>query len=72
MRTLIDLPEEYIRKLDDLRKKTNISRSAAIREAVKIFLEARINTQAKDAFGSWKNKKTTGLEYQNKIRKEWE
>ncbi len=54
-RTLIELDEEYIQQLDDLKGIRNLSRNHLIKMAVENFLldNGRLNRRA--AFGAWKS-----------------
>jgi predicted transcriptional regulator len=71
MRTLIDLHDEQVQALDDLRARTNQPRAAVIRAAVDEYL-ARHATQPLDAaFGLWGAETPDGLTYQAAIRAEW-
>jgi predicted transcriptional regulator len=51
MRTLVDIPEEDIQKLDALASRSNCSRAAAIRDAVKLYLAQ--NDNSKDWIERW-------------------
>jgi predicted transcriptional regulator len=71
MRTLIDLGDARIRKLDELSKQEKRSRAALIRQAVDDFLAKRSGKNEGDAFGLWGKRKVGGLAYQEKVRDEW-
>lgn len=70
MRTLVDLGDTQVRKLDELSKHEKRSRAALIREAIDDFLAKRLRRE-QDAFGLWGNRKVDGLAYQEKVRGEW-
>jgi predicted transcriptional regulator len=74
MRTLVDIPEEDIQKLDALASKTNRSRAAAIREAVKLYLIQNDNDKGWIARGAgyWKDRDDIGdgVEYQRAMRED--
>lgn len=73
MRTLVDIPDEDIKSLDVLATKSKRSRASAIREAVKLYLVQNSNKDwIDDAFGLWSDRKIDGLEYQRKVRAEWD
>jgi metal-responsive CopG/Arc/MetJ family transcriptional regulator len=74
MRTIVDLPKEQIDALDRLRKSERVSRTALIRRAIEAYLHAheRPTLQKLPGFGAWKGKSLDGLDYQEKIRAEWE
>jgi predicted transcriptional regulator len=74
MRTLVDIPDEDIEKLDALAAKSKRSRAAAIREAVKLYLVQ--NSGDKDwierGYGYWAGREDIGdgVEYQRAIRED--
>lgn len=79
MRTLVDIPEDAIRRLDELGEAKGWSRAEAVRRAVAEMLEreAVAERAADDAalmavFGMWKHRNIDGLEYQQAIRAEWD
>ena len=76
MRTIVDLPDEQIRALDAYSKKYGISRAEAVRRAVASFLpkrrQRRLDFRNDPAFGSWKNRDVNAVEYQRKLRAEWD
>lgn len=74
MRTIVDIPEDQIEALDRLRGPRKVSRSALIRAAVKVYLREHDTPGLKDlpGFGSWKGKGEDGLDYQRKVREEWD
>ena len=75
MRTLVDIPDQHLKVLNELSKQRKVSRAALVREAVSAYIHA--NSQAEKAaaraaaFGLWKGQGIDGLEYQKKIRAEW-
>ena len=76
MRTIVDLPDEQIRALDAYGKKHGVSRAEAVRRAVATFLPKRrprkLDLRNDPAFGSWKNRDVDSVEYQRKLRAEWD
>lgn len=74
MRTLVDIPEDDIERLDAIAAKTKRSRAAAIREAVKMYLIQ--NADNKDwierGAGYWKDRTDIGdaVEYQRAMRED--
>ena len=75
MRTIVDIPKEQIEALDNYAKEKGISRAAAVREAVATYLPAKkkkIDWRKHPAFGSWKGPKVDSVEYQRKLRAEWD
>jgi hypothetical protein len=75
MRTIVDLPEEQIRALDAYSKKHGVSRAEAVRRAVAMFLPERrprrLDFRNHPAFGSWQERNVDSIEYQQKLRAEW-
>ena len=71
MRTIIEVPDDDIKNLDRIVEQQKKSRSAIIREAIRLYLEGRVIDSDKAAFGVWKGKQAEGLEYQTKVRSEW-
>jgi metal-responsive CopG/Arc/MetJ family transcriptional regulator len=71
MRTLIDVGETQIRALDELSRREKRSRAALIREAIDDYLAKRRSQRDGQAFGLWGKRKTDGLAYQEKVRREW-
>jgi predicted transcriptional regulator len=74
MRTLVDIPEEDIQKLDALASRSNRSRAAAIRDAVKLYLAQ--NDNSKDWIERWaglwadRDDIPDGVEYQRAMRED--
>ena len=74
MRTIIELPDEYIDALDRIRDREGASRAAIIRKAVEdyISLHRKRSLADKPGFGAWRKKGMDGLSFQRSIRGEWE
>jgi predicted transcriptional regulator len=73
MRTLVDIPDDDIKKLDALAAKTKRSRAAAIRDAVKLYLVENADGDWIDrGYGYWAGRADIGdgLEYQLAIRED--
>ncbi len=74
MRTLVDIPDEDIEKLDALAKRQGKSRAAEIREAIRMHLVQ--NADNKDwirrGAGYWKHRGDIGdaVEYQRALRED--
>jgi metal-responsive CopG/Arc/MetJ family transcriptional regulator len=71
MRTLVDLGDTQVQALDELSKKDKCSRAALIRQAIDDYLAKRQGITEGDAFGLWGTRKVDGLDYQEKVRREW-
>lgn len=78
MRTIIDLPDDQVRGLADYCVKEKVSRAKAIRRAVATLLEEQERREKdhkaalKAAFGIWKDRGIDAVEYQRKLRAEWD
>lgn len=74
MRTLVDIPDEDIARLDALASRSKRSRAAAIRDAVKLYLSQ--NDNGNDwilrGAGLWKDRTDIGdaVEYQRAMRED--
>jgi metal-responsive CopG/Arc/MetJ family transcriptional regulator len=71
MRTLVDIPEKELEELNTLSRSRNLSRAELIRQAVSGFL-AQNKAGLENSFGLWKTRDVDGVEYQEKLRREWE
>lgn len=73
MRTLVDIPDDDIEKLDKLASRQKRSRAAEIREAVRLYLIRMSNNDwiARGA-GYWKTRTDIGdaVEYQRAMRED--
>ncbi|TVP92863.1 MAG: CopG family transcriptional regulator [Thioalkalivibrio sp.] len=72
MRTIIDLPEEQIEALKLLAERENASRAELVRRAVSDYLAQRMGDGTDGAFGIWRKRGEGGLEYEARIRQEWD
>jgi len=71
MRTLVDLPDTELEELTALSRARKTSRAELIRQAVAGFLEQN-RAGVDESFGLWKARGVDGVEYQKKLREEWE
>lgn len=71
-RIVIDLPEEDLRQLDNLKAIRHVARAEIIRQALAGYLESNRADDSSNAFGLWGNKKVGGVAYENQLREEWE
>jgi metal-responsive CopG/Arc/MetJ family transcriptional regulator len=71
MRTIIEVPEEVIKNLDQVGKQQRKSRAAIIREAICLYLDQKDLKDSAAAFGVWKKRRKDGLEYQEQVRSDW-
>jgi metal-responsive CopG/Arc/MetJ family transcriptional regulator len=72
MRTIVDLPEEQIQALKRLSEQSKLSRAELTRRAVAEYLRHHQADGIEDAFGIWKNHRRDSLDYQRRLREEWE
>jgi predicted transcriptional regulator len=72
MRTIIEVPDEVIESLDRVGRLRKRSRAALIREAITDYLHNKTLPESDAAFGLWKGKDREGLEYQERLRSEWD
>jgi hypothetical protein len=73
MRILIDIPDEDIASLDGLARRNNGSRSAEVREAVRLYLRGRAGGDwIERGRGYWKDRADIGdaVDYQRTIRED--
>lgn len=74
MRTLVDIPEKDIEKLDALARRDRRSRAAAIRDAVKLYLVQNSDDQSwiERWAGLWADRDDIpdGVEYQRAMRED--
>ena len=74
MRTLIDIPDEDLKWLDRKAADEGRSRASVVREAVATYRAAAGKKGIQRYFGMWKDREDVvdGLEYQRKLRGEWD
>ncbi|WP_054180952.1 CopG family transcriptional regulator [Trabulsiella odontotermitis] len=70
-RILLDLSDDVIKRLDDLKQRRKLPRAELLREAVEQYLERQNRTTLSDALGLWGDGVVDGLEYERKLREEW-
>jgi predicted transcriptional regulator len=71
MRTLVDIEDADVARLDEVAARLKQSRAALIRRAISDFLGKGRRQSADDAFGLWGKGKIDGLAYERKVRAEW-
>lgn len=72
MRTIVDLPEEQIKILATIGKQSRLSRAEMVRRAVAEYIARYNPEQGDEAFGLWKDRAEDGLDYQSRLRAEWD
>ncbi len=70
-RILIDLSDDVIQRLDNLKQLRNRPRAELLREAIEQYLDRQSSSVIRDALGLWGNQQEDGLEYERKLREEW-
>lgn len=70
-RILLDLSDEVIKRLDDLKQQRNLPRAELLREAIEQYLEEQTKTTVSDALGLWQGCEEDGVEFERKLREEW-
>jgi metal-responsive CopG/Arc/MetJ family transcriptional regulator len=72
VRTLVNIPEDDIKALDELAKRQKTSRAQVIRTAVAEHLKGNpAKVDVSEFAGLWKDKGIDGLEFVRKLRSEW-
>ena len=77
MRTIIDLPDDNVARLDDLARAQGRSRAHVVREAVSQYLGEHEHDGylrvLNEAFGAWDGKFTEdAVAFQQRMRAEWD
>lgn len=72
MRTIIEIPDDVIESLDRITADENRSRASLIREAIAEYLGHKALPSDGGAFGLWKDRGKDALEYQDKLRRDWD
>jgi len=72
MRTIVDLPEEQIEVLKQLSEQSRLSRAELVRRAIAEYLQRHQSDQAENAFGLWRHEPRDALDYQRRLRQEWD
>lgn len=76
MRTLIDIPDDHISDLAEMGQSQKKSRAALVRESIARtiadYREQRRLDAIDAAFGVWKGQVEDGLDYQRRLRAEWD
>ena len=72
MRTIVDLPQPLLTLLDALCQREGISRAEAVRQAVAGHVRPLQREHARRAFGLWRGRRVDGLDYERRVRREWD
>ena len=71
MRTICEIPDDELKELEEFCRRQGISRAEGIRRAVREYL-AQDESAFDAAFGIWKDRCEDGVEYQRRLRAEWD
>ena len=71
MRTIVDIPENVIKNLDEVGSNEHCSRAALIREALACYLSEHYAKESSEAYGIWKDDIIDGVDFQRNLRDEW-
>lgn len=69
MRTIVDIPEPDLKRLDHLAQVYRVSRAEIVRRAVADYARRQ---KPDDIFGLWCDAPVDGVDYQQRLRAEWE
>ncbi|MDK9357894.1 ribbon-helix-helix protein, CopG family [Lelliottia sp. V106_10] len=70
-RILLDLSDDVLQRLDDLKQLRNKPRAELLREAVEQYLDRQSSSVIREALGLWGDSQEDGLEYERNLREEW-
>lgn len=73
MKTIFEIPDTDIKKLDEISSERNVSRTQLVREAINQYLQNQVSSKKSfdTAFGLLKSEKLDALKFQKKVRGEW-
>lgn len=71
MRTIIELPNDQLIRLEAHCRREKISRAEAIRRAVTAMLSEQLKGDAAGAYGLWRDRASEALAQQERLRNEW-
>ena len=71
-RILLDLSDDVIKRLEDLKQQRNLPRAELLREAVEQYLERQADNSISNALGIWQGCEEDGVEFERKLREEWQ
>jgi metal-responsive CopG/Arc/MetJ family transcriptional regulator len=72
MRTLVDIPDVELLKLNDLSKKRKVSRAHLVRCAITEYVQKESRDSLAAVFGIWADKTGDSMAYLDELRKEWD
>jgi metal-responsive CopG/Arc/MetJ family transcriptional regulator len=68
---IVDLPETLLNEIDAIAARVGKSRGSLLREAVAQFLLQNGSNARQTVFGIWADRDEDGLDYQKRLRDEW-
>jgi hypothetical protein len=71
MRTIVDIPEDQLKRLTRICEREHVSRAEVVRRAIAIYLRQGDVESQDRAFGLWQGRGLEGLRYQDALRDEW-
>jgi adenylate cyclase len=71
MRTIVDIPEDQLKRLTRICEREHVSRAEVVRRAIAVYLRQGDAASEDQAFGLWRDRGLEGLSYQNALRDEW-
>ena len=72
MRTLIDIPENDLKRLTRLSKARKVPRAQLVRTAISEYLRKQRGDGLEKLAGIWADRNIDGLDYQLAMRREWD
>ena len=72
MKVLIEVPDEWVKTLDQIASRRKVARVDLIRLGIQQTIASESDAAFKAAFGAWKTDDVDGVTYQRKLREEWE
>ena len=72
MCTVLELPDTQIEGLKKLGERSGLSRAELVRRAVAEYLRQHPADDTDNAFGLWRQRTEDGLQYQHRLREEWD
>lgn len=75
MRTLVDIPDDKLARVDAIARRHKWSRAEAVRKSLDLLIaeeKAEVRRVLDETAGGWCHLGIDGLEYQRAIRAEWD
>ena len=68
---MTDMPEETLKRIEEVAARKKISRAEFIRQAIELALKDEAKASFEAAYGAWKDFPEDGVDYQRQLRGEW-